>query len=272
MARKKKADLLKAKQRKQKIFVALGGVALLAAAAFEVPMVMKQGGGEAAPPPPPAETSTPTPGATSAPTSFAPPTPGAAGAAPATGAGQLVDTDLPPQPTQTSLVGFTLFESKDPFVQQISPSGGSTDSATEGSTATTTGSQTAEPGKASGADVPGSTVAAGSGDGGVVPPSGSSGAPSTGAPATGSASPAPAKTVTLTVNGQRELVGVGGTFPKSSPTFRLVSYGKGTAEIGVVGGSYASGGQTVTLKQGVPLTLVNTTDDTRYRIVLVKTP
>ncbi len=270
MARKKKADLLKAKQRKQKIFVAIGGVALLAAAAFEVPMIMG-GGGEAAPPPPPAETSTVTPGATSAPTSFAPPTPGATGAAPAAGIGQLVDTDLPALPTQTRLVGFSLFESKDPFVQQISASGGSTDSDAEGATATTTGSQPgvepgAEPGKSSGADVPGSTAAPGSGDDGVVPPSGTS----TGV--TGGTAPAPAKTVTLTVNGKQERVGVGGTFPQGSPTFRLVSCGKGTAEIGVVGGTYAAGGQTVTLKQGVPLTLVNTTDDTRYRLVLVKTP
>ena len=80
------------------------------------------------------------------------------------------------------------------------------------------------------------------------------------------------ETVTISVNGRDESLAKGGTFPHSAPTFRLVSFGKGTAEIGIVGGSYASGGETVTLKQGEPLTLVNTTDETRYRIVLVRTP
>ena len=101
----------------------------------------------------------------------------------------------------------------------------------------------------------------------VVPASPSDGS-SSAAPTSGG--DAPVETVTISVNGREEPVGKGGTFPHSAPTFRLVSFGKGTAEIGIVGGSYATGGETVTLKRGEPLTLVNTTDDTRYRIVLVR--
>jgi hypothetical protein len=259
MAVKKPADALKAKQRKQKIFVVVGFVALIGAAVYEVPMLMK-GSGSAAPPPP-AETST-VPGTTGGtPTSLAPPTPGSSTAAPVAGVGQLVDTDVPPQPTQSRLVGFSLFPSKDPFVQQVSPvsqtAGGSSGSGSgAGSGSGSSG------GAASKADKPAADVPSGES---VVPPTSGPGS-------SGSSGETTVQTVTISVNGKQEAVGKGGTFPRSAPSFRLVSFGDGTAEIGIVGGSYASGGETVTLKQGVPLTLVNTTDDTRYRIVLVRTP
>ncbi len=276
MARKKPGDALKAKQKKQKIFVGIGLVALLGAGAYEVPMIM--GGGGAAPPPPAATTAAPVTAAPQAtPTSLAPPTPGST-QTPVTsaGIGQLVDTDLAPQATQTSLVGFSLFRSKDPFVQQISPT--ATDPATiSGSAADpSTGAAGATPasgdGSASGGAATGGDASSGNGSvpstgapGSFVPQAGSGSTGSSGATQTG-------ETVTVSVNGKQEAVGKGGTFPQSTPTFRLVSFGKGTAEIGIVGGSYAAGNRTVTLKQGVPLTLVNTLDDTRYRIVLVRTP
>src|SRR3954471_1431700 len=272
MALKRPGDALKAKQRKQKIFIAIGAAALLGVGVFEYPMVMKLmgGGGEAAPPPPPAQTAAAPTAASGTPTSFAPPTPGAAGAAPVAAVGELVESDLPPAATQTRLVGFNLFPSKDPFVQQVSPV---TQTAETGPGSTSHAAARSAGGAPSTADKPAADVpsadSVGASGKSIVPASPSDGS-SSAAPT--SAGDAPVDTVTISVNGREEPVGKGGTFPHSAPTFRLVSFGKGTAEIGIVGGSYATGGGTVTLKRGEPLTLVNTTDDTRYRIVLVRTP
>ena len=66
-------------------------------------------------------------------------------------------------------------------------------------------------------------------------------------------------------------VGVDGTFPMGTPVFRLVSFTKTTAEIGIVGGSYATGNQTLTLQLGHSLTLENTTDQKMYKLELVAT-
>jgi hypothetical protein len=54
--------------------------------------------------------------------------------------------------------------------------------------------------------------------------------------------------------------------------FRLSSWSKGTAQIAIVGGSYATGDATLTLEVGVPVTLENTTDGKRYKLVLLSTP
>jgi hypothetical protein len=67
-------------------------------------------------------------------------------------------------------------------------------------------------------------------------------------------------------------VSVDNTFPTSAPVFRLVSFAKGTAQIAIVGGSYESGDQTLTLQQGKPVTLENQTTGTRYKLELVATP
>jgi hypothetical protein len=73
----------------------------------------------------------------------------------------------------------------------------------------------------------------------------------------------------ISVNGNTESVAVGGQFPASSPTFVLVSLTKGSAKIGIAGGSLEGSKQTVTLKKSVPLTLMNTADGTRYVLRLV---
>ena len=52
------------------------------------------------------------------------------------------------------------------------------------------------------------------------------------------------------VNGKPESVGVAQTFPKANPTFKLVSLTNGVAKIGLAGGNYASGAQTVALRVG----------------------
>jgi hypothetical protein len=50
--------------------------------------------------------------------------------------------------------------------------------------------------------------------------------------------------------------------------FELVSLTAKTATISVVGGSYASGGNTLKLTVSKPVTLVNTADGTRYTLLL----
>jgi hypothetical protein len=61
---------------------------------------------------------------------------------------------------------------------------------------------------------------------------------------------------------------VGADFPVASPVFVLVSLTKSSAKIAIAGGSLQGGG-TATLKKGRPLTLMNTSDGTRYVLRLV---
>lgn len=75
----------------------------------------------------------------------------------------------------------------------------------------------------------------------------------------------------ISVDGSTDGVAVGATFPASDPVFRLVSVSGRTAKVAIDGGSYASGEATITLTKGQPVTLVNTADGTRYRVVLVAT-
>lgn len=78
----------------------------------------------------------------------------------------------------------------------------------------------------------------------------------------------------ISVNGISELVSASGTFPVSNPNpmsnglFELRSLTAKTAAISVVGGSYASGSQTLVLRVNKSVTLVNTADGTRYTLVL----
>jgi hypothetical protein len=78
----------------------------------------------------------------------------------------------------------------------------------------------------------------------------------------------------ISVNGLGELVSTSGIFPTTSTNtatnglFELVSLTSKTATVSVVGGSYASGSQTLKLSVNKPVTLVNTADGTRYTLVL----
>jgi hypothetical protein len=70
-------------------------------------------------------------------------------------------------------------------------------------------------------------------------------------------------------------VAVGNNFPEASstdtsiqPLFHLVSVTAHSAKISIVGGSYASGDATVTLHENKPVTLMNTADGTRYKLIL----
>jgi hypothetical protein len=152
-----------------------------------------------------------------------------------TPAGTLVDSDPAAQAAGGQLVTFDRFESKDPFQQQLV---NNTPSAVKD-------------------DAPADAPANGQPGGGGSAPK---------------PSPVPVRTTAeITVNGTRESVSVGGTFPQADPVFVLVSVTKTSAKVGVSGGSLAGGGQTVTLRKGKKLTLENTVDGARYVLVLVRT-
>ncbi|HEY7690732.1 MAG TPA: hypothetical protein VH816_00175 [Gaiellaceae bacterium] len=241
--------------RRQKIFIAVGSVLLLAILGFELPKMLGGGGNEAS-------------GVTTAPagTLGAAPT----GAAPVVPPGKLPNTDrIVVQRDSSQLISFGLFKTKDPFVQQLATSAAET----------TPGATPSAPAPAGATPTPGgSTVAPSAPTPAVVPPGAVSTPSATTPSAPGSTpstitptAPAPAPTDALiAVNGVCERVSVKGTFPTDENIFRLVSIARDgkSVEIGVVGGSYDSGQATATLKQGGKLTLVNTADGTRYEIAL----
>src|SRR5207302_8514321 len=95
-----------------------------------------------------------------------------------------------------------------------------------------------------------------------------------GSGATGGKAPAPGSAV-ISVNGTLFSVAVGTDFPQASstdssivPLFHLVSLSAHTAKISIAGGSYANGAPTVTLTENKPVTLMNTADGTRYKLIL----
>jgi len=247
---KKKIDVLdpKAKAARQKKIAAVGAVLLIALLAYQLPKTMKllnpkpvQHAYIPAVPAKGTAASTPTASAAAAPTA----TPAAASSS---GTDSLVvNADLSPTPLEGQLTSFTLFASKDPFQQQAtsSASGSSGSSASSGSS-TSTGSS---PKKPSAARNPGSAV-----------PSGPSAPP-----------PAAPLSATLSVNGVEQAVNVNSDFPAATPLFHLVSLTARTARVSIAGGSLSSGAPTVTLHLGRTLTLMNTADGTRYKLLLVST-
>ena len=218
----------RAKAKRQKIVAGVLGLVLVGVLIFQAPTILGLFGGGSSPASEPA--------ATPAPVAPPPTAPGAPGAAPtpATGSASLVDSDPAPVPADGQLVTFDRVESKDPFVQQVTdtPSG-----------------QTSAPSVPVDADAKAKDPER---NGGTQP------APQ----------PAPRPvdtTVTIAVNGSEHEVAAGGTFPQDDPIFRLVSVRNGTAKIGIVGGGYATGDPTITLRKGgKPVTLMNTADGTTY--------
>ncbi len=231
---KKHVDPLKAKQKKQKIIAVVLGVAFLGLLAFQVPRVLKR----MHPAPTPSVS-----GRTS--TTAVPPAGTPTLAAPTLRGDQqgLTTTTADTAASLTSsgtpalqdgqLASFSRFASKDPFAQQIE-----TDK---------TGSS-GSPGSSSSPE---------------------------GIPAIPGNQPAPGSAV-ISVNGTLYTVPVDTDFPQPSttdptlvPLFHLVSLTAHTAKISIVGGSYSSGARTVTLKEKKAVTLMNTSDGTRYRLVLM---
>lgn len=212
-----------ARERKQKIFVVVGGIFMVVVLVFfTLPKVLSSGGSSPPSAAPtettstlPEQVATPTTVGTSAPTSSR---------APAALA------------TTTKLTSFTLFKSKDPFVQQVK---------------TENGVETGAPG-----------AVAGKGAGGAK------GKTPTTTFSTGKQ--AEAETI-VTVNGERQVLQPGMKFPSADPLFVLVAEKPGAKSVvvGIAGGAYSGGAKTTMLKVGKTLTLVNTTTGARYKITLV---
>ena len=237
------------KARKQKKIAIVGGVILVALLVFLGPWTLKSlhGGSSSSAPYVAVQPTAATASSATTPTSA---TPIAAAAAVAVTA-SLVDSDRPPAHTKSQLVSFDTFDSKDPFVQQVTdapdvPAVSTTAPATAPSGAATTAAPTTTGGTTASASSSSSTTAA----------------------TTGS-HPSRSTAAVVEVNGERQSVGVAQTFPTANPTFRLVSIGNGVAKIGLAGGTYASGTPTVSLRLGRTLTLVNTADGVRYELRLV---
>jgi hypothetical protein len=230
---KKHVDPLKAKQKKQKIMLAVLGVAFLGLLAFMGPKTWKQ----LHPPPPPPRVIPANGGnpVASAPTTLAAPTlrgaqePGATTDA----SGSLVAAGPTVQDGQ--LASFSRFASKDPFAQQLSDAQSS------------------------------SSSSGGSSSGGSANP-GIPGVPGT-TPKPGSAVISVNGTL-YTVATKADFPQPSATDPTVVPLFHLVSVTAHTATISIAGGSYATGAATVTLKENKPVTLMNTADGTRYTLVL----
>jgi hypothetical protein len=230
----------KAKAKRQKIVAIVGAVILVALLAWRVPQMMSILNKK---PPPGSNPTVATPSPVAPAVPGAPAAPGAAPiAAPAE---ELADTDPAPVAGPGQLVSFGRFVSKDPFVQQTgkqcaNDSGQTIACPTSGGSASR--SKPKQPIKES---TPELSVQP------ATPPTKASTA-----------------SVQISVNGASEGVSLGATFPVSDPIFKLVAATGKTAKIAIDGGSYASGAATITLKKGQPVTLANTADGTRYRLVL----
>ena len=238
----------KAKEKKQKIILAVGGVLFLALLAFQAPKVLAMM--NAKPPPlppgvvvqPPNGFATPPAGAPLAAPTLSGTSPTASGAVSDDG---IVDASaISAAPASGQLVSFGRFASKDPFAPQVdtSPGAGSGDTGSDG-----TG--TPKP----------------------VPPVGPLGpGPGLGAGPTPPPVTAPLPTTALiSINGVPEIVAIGKDFPAAEPVFHLVALTRTTAKIAIAGGSYADGAATVTLKKSNSLTLENTADGARYVLRLL---
>ncbi len=236
MARKT-VDPLKAKQKKQKILAAVLGVLFVGLLAFQGPRVWKQLHPPATVQRASYETATTT---TSSTPSLAAPSLSSGSQAPA--ASGSTDPSLASSTAPTladgTLTSFSRFASKDPFAQQISDEKSSSSSSSSGGASKSSG-------------------------GGKKSPSNS-----------GGTAPTPG-TAVISVNGTLYTVAVGSNFPEASatdpsvvPLFHLVSVTAHSAKISIAGGSYSSGAATVTLLENKPVTLMNTADGTRYRLIL----
>lgn len=254
MARKRSAAEVKAAKQKK---IAIGGaVLLLVVLGIQVPRTLKLMKGSSAAPPVAVSTT----GAADTTAAPAVPASGVAApaattpAAPATAPAELADSDPAPVAGPGQLVSFELFETKDPFAQQVDPNAVAAPPAAAPA-------PTADPAKVL---VPTDPAAQGSGS--VVPPGST---PAQTPPPTPSVAPAAA--TSISVNGAAEDVPVDGTFPVADPSFLLVSLGTDgkSVKIGVAGGSYADGKSTIRLTMGKPLTLQNTASGARYELRLL---
>ena len=233
---KKARDAIKAKEKKQRIIAGVGGLVLVALLVIQVPKVMKQLNKGKGGPAVPAAVAAPSVGAPT-PSLVAPNLRGAEQESTGATDGQLVVSSTGAVATQGQLASFSRFASKDPFSQQVSSGAASTGSSS--GKPTSSGASVSSPG-------PVSTGTAGS-----------------------------TQSAVISVNGTLMSVTAGDDFPQptatdptANPFFHLVSVTATTAKISIAGGSYANGAATVTLRVDKPVTLMNTADGSRYRLIL----
>lgn len=236
----------KAKERRQKIILAVGSVVLLALLALQGPKTLKR----LNPPEAPAA-----PATTALPAAAKPTASGTAPTSSPAAGSALPDSDATPAALPGQLVSFELFRSKDPFVPQV---------AAESAGTAAGGSEPASGGPAPPPEAPAAKPASESAAAGFSQ-AGSSATPA------GEGSERAPSSARISTNGAVETVAVSKSFPAAEPVFRLVSLTRDSASIAIVGGSYDSGAATVTLKKGKPLTLMNSADRKRYRLRLLST-
>jgi hypothetical protein len=244
----KRVDSLKAKQKKQKIIAAGLGVVFLGVAAFQGPKLWKQLHPPASQATPSYNERTTTTTTSGTPSLAAPSLSG--NQSPSSPSDSLASTPAP-KVADGQLSSFSLFASKDPFAQQLSDNPDASSSSSASSpVAPKSGSSHGSAGTRSS----GSSSSSGG--------SGSASAPTPG-------------TAVISVNGTLYSVAVGNDFPGASstdpsvqPLFHLVSVTAHTAKVSIVGGSYANGAPSVTLQENKPVTLMNTADGTRYKLIL----
>lgn len=74
----------------------------------------------------------------------------------------------------------------------------------------------------------------------------------------------------LKIDGKRKVIPLGTMFPANAPVVRLVAVGAKEIWLELVGGSFANGETSLKVMKGHPVTLVNTTQGTRFTLALVK--
>lgn len=258
----KRVDPLKAKEAKQKK-IAIGGlVLLLALLGVQGPKTLKMLQGPQpiedpvaaaavplAPPGTPLPAGAPPAGGTAA---------GATSATPAPDVTSLADSDPAPAAEAGQLATFERFASKDPFAQQA-------DAVVRPRPAAPSDGETS----AAAGDDPDSE--SDGGDAGFTPAGAGGGMAETNGGASTTDAPQPAAATSIAVNGVPEDVQPEQAFPAGEPTFVLVSLAKDgkSAEIGIAGGAYAGGAETIELTVGKKLTLRNTADGSTYVLELL---
>lgn len=145
---------------------------------------------------------------------------------------------------QGTLVRFSRFAPKDPFNAQVSVNAGA---AAGASTGTAPPPATPTPKK-------------------PATPSLTFSVQQTAAKPTGPLVPA----ALLRLNDKRSIVALGGTFPAKNPLFRLVALSQKAIWVQLVGGSLSNGARTLKILRGRPVKLANTTDGTRFLLLLVR--
>ena len=262
MARKTQ-DARAAREKKQKIFVAVGAVIFLGLAAIQGPKLLKDAD------PPAAETAKPDATATQAAPAAAqsgtgeavvstPPPVRAPKSQTTQLAGVVIVPEQPVEPGEGQLDSFTRFDAKDPFVQLVTTENAAGREAqrgnpTTGSTATSTRGGSGSKSSASRTGTPPATSTQGSVTIGDL------------------LSPEPTVAPTLAIvriNGKLQKVDLKGKFPSGDKAFVLRSLKPDRAVIAVADGSFASS-ETLTLRVGRSVTLVNQATGVRYVLRLI---